>query len=146
MSGGSIWASLECQCCFWIAGGLVPCEYYCMWLLVSTMWLLTLQLFKNSFDTQGKLSLNLHSLSVSVSELLEYRRKSSNDYVKENIRLESSYINKMLIYEGKTTDLIASEFYSYLLSLEYIALCILYIQLGLSHWSRRDAVYQSVVL
>jgi hypothetical protein len=21
-SGGSIWASLECQCCFWIAGGL----------------------------------------------------------------------------------------------------------------------------
>ena len=23
VSGGSIWASLECQCCFWIAGGLV---------------------------------------------------------------------------------------------------------------------------
>jgi hypothetical protein len=23
MSGGSIWASLECQCCFWIAGGWV---------------------------------------------------------------------------------------------------------------------------
>jgi hypothetical protein len=23
MSGGSIWASLDCQCCFWIAGGLV---------------------------------------------------------------------------------------------------------------------------
>jgi hypothetical protein len=23
MSGGSIWASLECQCSFWIAGGLV---------------------------------------------------------------------------------------------------------------------------
>jgi hypothetical protein len=29
-SGGSIWASLECQCCFWIAGGLVSyllCDY-----------------------------------------------------------------------------------------------------------------------
>jgi hypothetical protein len=23
MSGGSIWASLECQCCFWMAGGWV---------------------------------------------------------------------------------------------------------------------------
>ena len=33
------------------------------------MWLLTLQLFKNSTDTQEKLRLNLHSLSVS--ELLE---------------------------------------------------------------------------
>ena len=39
-----------------------------------TMRLLTLQLFKNSIDTQGKLRLNLHSLSVS--ELLEYRRLS----------------------------------------------------------------------
>ena len=37
-----------------------------------TMRLLTLQLFKNSIDTQEKLRLNLHSLSVS--ELLEYRR------------------------------------------------------------------------
>jgi hypothetical protein len=37
------------------------------------MWLLTLQLFKNSIDTQGKLKLNLHSLSVS--EILKYRRK-----------------------------------------------------------------------
>jgi hypothetical protein len=37
------------------------------------MWLLTLQLFKNSIDNQEKLRLNLHSLSVS--ELLEYRRK-----------------------------------------------------------------------
>jgi hypothetical protein len=36
------------------------------------MWLLTLQLFKNSIDTQEKLRLNLHSLSVS--KLLEYRR------------------------------------------------------------------------
>ena len=34
------------------------------------MWLLTLQLFKNSIDTEEKLRLNLHSLSVS--ELLEY--------------------------------------------------------------------------
>jgi hypothetical protein len=66
-SEGSIWASLECQCCFWIAGGLVP---------YLTMWLLTLQLFKNSTDTQGKLRLNLHSLSMSMSELLEYRRVS----------------------------------------------------------------------
>jgi hypothetical protein len=62
MSGSSIWASLECHCCFWIAGGLVS---------YITMWLLTLQLFKNSIDTQEKLRLNLHSLSVS--ELLEYR-------------------------------------------------------------------------
>jgi hypothetical protein len=64
-SGGSIGDSLECQCSFWIAGGLVS---------YLTMWLLTLQLFKNSIDTQGELRLNLHSLSVS--ELLEYRRKS----------------------------------------------------------------------
>jgi hypothetical protein len=39
------------------------------------MWLLSLQLFKNSIDTQEKLRLNpVHSLSVSASELLEYRR------------------------------------------------------------------------
>jgi hypothetical protein len=38
------------------------------------MWLLTLQLFKNSIYFQGKLRLNLHSLSVS--ELLEYGRES----------------------------------------------------------------------
>ena len=62
-SGGSIWASLECQWCFWIAEGLVS---------YLTMWLLILQLFKNSFDTQDKLRLNLQSLSVS--ELSEYRR------------------------------------------------------------------------
>jgi hypothetical protein len=42
------------------------------------MWLLTLQLFKNSIDTQEKLRLNLHSLSVSVSELLEYGRYSED--------------------------------------------------------------------
>jgi hypothetical protein len=39
------------------------------------MRLLTLQLFKNSTDTQEKLRLNLHSLSVS--ELLEYGRKTT---------------------------------------------------------------------
>jgi hypothetical protein len=63
-SGSSIWASLECHCCFWIAGGLVS---------YLTMRLPTLQLFKNSSETEGKLRLNLHSLSVS--ELLGYRRK-----------------------------------------------------------------------
>ena len=60
MSGGLIWASLERQCCFWIAGGLVS---------YLTMRLLTLQLFKISIDAQEKLRLNLHLLSVS--ELLE---------------------------------------------------------------------------
>jgi hypothetical protein len=64
MSGGSIWASLECQCCFRKAGGLVS---------YLTMWLLTFQLFKSSIETQENLRLNLHSLSVS--ELLEYGRK-----------------------------------------------------------------------
>ena len=34
------------------------------------------QLFKSSIDTQGKFRLNIHSFSVSVSELLEYRRYS----------------------------------------------------------------------
>ena len=33
-----------------------------------------LQLFKNCTDAQGKLRLNLHSLTLSVSELLEHRR------------------------------------------------------------------------
>jgi hypothetical protein len=46
------------------------------------MWLLALQLFKNSIDTQEKLRLNLHSLSVSVSELLEYGRKTLRVNVK----------------------------------------------------------------
>ena len=36
---------------------------------------LTLQLFKNRDETQEKLRMNLHSLSQSVSELLEYGRK-----------------------------------------------------------------------
>ena len=38
------------------------------------LYLTNLQLFKNSIDTREKLRLNLHSLSVSVSELLEYGR------------------------------------------------------------------------
>ena len=70
MSGSSIWASLECHCCFWIAG--VP-YYVITRVSYLTMWLLTLQLFKNSIDTNEKLRLNLHSLSVI--ELLEYGRK-----------------------------------------------------------------------
>jgi hypothetical protein len=61
MSGSSIWASLECRYCFWIAEVSVIPHY-----------VTTLQLFKNSIDTQEKHRLNLHSLSVSVSELLEY--------------------------------------------------------------------------
>jgi hypothetical protein len=39
-SGGSIWASLVCQCCFWIWAG--------RWVTHLSMWLLTLQLFENS--------------------------------------------------------------------------------------------------
>jgi hypothetical protein len=35
VSGGSIWACLECQCYFWTAGGLVsPCT---QWLLIFTI-------------------------------------------------------------------------------------------------------------
>jgi hypothetical protein len=46
--------------------------------------LLTHQLYKNSNDSREKLRLNFHSLSVSVSELSEYRRKCS-------LRLSSTY-------------------------------------------------------
>ena len=42
---------------------------------------LALQLFKNSINTQEKLRLNLHSSSVSVSELLEYGRMSWPSFV-----------------------------------------------------------------
>jgi hypothetical protein len=49
------------------------------------MWLLTLQLFENSIDTQEKLRLNFHSLSVS--ELLEYGRKAP-------------YVTKHFLFEG----------------------------------------------
>jgi hypothetical protein len=40
------------------------------------MWLLTLQLLKNSIGTQEKLRLNFYSLSVSASEFLEYGRST----------------------------------------------------------------------
>jgi hypothetical protein len=43
--------------------------------------LAVLLLYKNSIDTQGKLRLNLHSLSVS--ELLEYRRNIEHFLVKQ---------------------------------------------------------------
>ena len=50
-----------------------------------TMRLLTLQLFKNSIDTQEKLRLSLHSLSVS--ELLEYGRNRCGDlYIQMNFQ------------------------------------------------------------
>jgi hypothetical protein len=84
MSGSSIWTSLECHCCFWIAGGLVS---------YLTMWLLTLvQLFKNSIDTPAKLRLNFHSMSVS--ELLEYGRKTCwfNVYVEYYTPQEQTFI------------------------------------------------------
>jgi hydrogenase-4 membrane subunit HyfE len=39
------------------------------------MWLLTLQLFKNSIDTREKLRLNLHALiECEYNKLLEYGR------------------------------------------------------------------------
>ena len=44
--------------------------------LLTMRLLAGLQLFKNSIDMQGKLRLNLHSLSVS--EILEYRLMSAN--------------------------------------------------------------------
>ena len=44
--------------------------------ILYSVTILTLQLFKNSIDTQAKLRLNLHSLSVSASELWEYGRMS----------------------------------------------------------------------
>jgi hypothetical protein len=72
MSGGSIGAFLESHFCFWTDGELVP---------YRTMWLLTLQLLKNSIDTQGKLRLNLRSLRVIVSERLGYERKSITQVV-----------------------------------------------------------------
>ena len=94
-SGGSIWASVECQCCFWIARGLVS---------YLPVWLLTLQLFKNSTDTPGKLVLNLHSLSVvnlhSVSELLEYRRKSLTNITQPvffDLNYKSTILAKIIV-------------------------------------------------
>jgi hypothetical protein len=42
-------ATIECQCCFWIAGGLVS---YTLILYVTILYVLTLQLFKY-IDTKG---------------------------------------------------------------------------------------------
>ena len=66
-SGRLVWVSLEWQCCFSIAGVVV--SYLSMRLPI-------IHLFKNGIDIQAKLRFNPHSLSVSVSvsELLEYRR------------------------------------------------------------------------
>ena len=65
MSGSSIWDSFECQCCFWIAGEIIS---------YLTMWLLTLQLFKNSIDTQWQ---QWHI--TTPLRLLGFRRRN-NDY------------------------------------------------------------------
>jgi hypothetical protein len=58
---------------FWNSWRLVP---------YLTLWLLTLQLFKNSIDTQEKLRLNLYCLS----ELSEYRRMSLRLWVAYVVR------------------------------------------------------------
>jgi hypothetical protein len=42
---------------------------------------LALQVFKNSNNTPEELRLNLHSLSVSVSELLEYGDNAQISYI-----------------------------------------------------------------
>jgi hypothetical protein len=59
--------------------------------------ILTLQLFKNSTDTQEKLRLNLHSLSVS--ELLEYRRKSH--YTKCPFKADLRHFTPFLPFQGR---------------------------------------------
>jgi hypothetical protein len=57
---------------------------------------LALQPFKNSIHTQEKLRLNLHSLSVSVSELLEYGRNCKYRQNREkNDRTLNDYIVNM---------------------------------------------------
>ena len=56
---------------------------------------LALQLFKNSVDAQEKLRLNLHSLSVS--ELLEYGRKSRTE-----VFLEKPYQRNVAGRDKKT--------------------------------------------
>jgi hypothetical protein len=69
--------------CFWIAGGLV--SYH-------TMWILTLQLFKNSIKTQEKLRLNLHS-----SELLEYGQKTTYSQILQPYRYASLETNTAVL-------------------------------------------------
>jgi hypothetical protein len=56
------------------------------------MWLHALKLFKNSIDTQGKLRLNLHSLSVS--ELWEYGRNACWLYSKSSLTLKEWRFNR----------------------------------------------------
>jgi hypothetical protein len=65
MSGGSIWASLECQCCFWIAGGLV--SYLTQWLYSPSSYSKTALTLKRSSDWTST-----HWVWVHV--LLEYGR------------------------------------------------------------------------
>jgi hypothetical protein len=76
------------------------------------MWLLTLQLLKNSIDTQGKLRLNLHSLSMSVSKFLEYRRYcASYNCVIDLYRKHAGHIQQIfsqyrrLAFSGISADL-----------------------------------------
>jgi hypothetical protein len=57
---------------------------------------LTLQLFKNSNETREKLRLNFHSLSVRVSEVLEYGRKFQNKTgYTYRTRLKQNYNQKL---------------------------------------------------
>ena len=83
MSGGSIWASLELQCCFWIAGGWVVTVRY------DTNGL-TLQLFKTEQHWHSREAQIQPPLFEStpcewafriqvlvLSELLEYGRKTT---------------------------------------------------------------------
>jgi hypothetical protein len=63
MSGSAIWASLECHCCFWIAGGLgcLPFTWKFRWFHTESKW-------KKRRDKKTRrldYLLNLHSLSVS---------------------------------------------------------------------------------
>jgi hypothetical protein len=60
------------------------------------MWLLALQLFKNSIGTQEKLRLNLQSLSVS--EHLEYSRKSLTITLHSNSHRLSSRLKGLYNY------------------------------------------------
>ena len=67
------------------------------------MWLVPLQLFKNSTDTQGKLRLNLRSLSVS--ELLEYGRISvkivrNKEYLSYNLKNMEYFCFHPQIFDG----------------------------------------------
>jgi hypothetical protein len=66
MSGSSIWASLECHCCFW--------PYYVIThpLAIATQWKLRLTLKGSS------LALSKESSDWTVSELLENRRTNSS--------------------------------------------------------------------